>query len=660
MTVLSWDYETYSECDLKEAGAWNYAMHPSTEVLCLGWAFDNDEPTIFDPRVDFCLPDEVVEAVQRGVHVNAWNANFERAITTHVGPRYGIPLPATGQWRDSMGLAAHLAMPMKLATCAKVLGLVEQKDKDGTRLLNKFSCPRKPTKKDPRTRISPNDDPEDFARLLEYCRQDVRTERAVKNALPINELPAYEQRIWEVDSDVNARGVLLDRDLISGAIRLLNTCQSEGTRQLREITGGLVETPGQRDRIKAWCGAQGVFIGSLASELMPEVLARPLPANVRALLELYSSLGQSSTSKYPTMWGAMSPHDDRVRGCAQYHSATTGRWGGRKVQFQNLPRPYCDVSTLRPEVAAADKPTIDRISEACNLDTMTVLRDTIRHAVIAPKGKTLLVSDLASIEARVLGWVANEEGYLKAFREKKDLYRVTAALIFNKTYEEIKKGSVERHLGKESVLGLGYQMGGPAFIVNCRDKGIKATLASDALIIETCAKYRRAYPNIVKLWRDIETCAVACVSTGQATKLGCLRMEMVKGYLTIILPSGRRLWYPGAHVKMQKTAWGQDKLQIRFFCEPHPGAWVLNSTYGGKLTENVVQAIARDILAEGLVNANCSGIMDPVMTVHDEIVAEADEGTDPELLATIMSTTPPWAPGLPLGAEAFASPFYKK
>lgn len=659
MTVLNWDYETYSELDLKEVGQWNYAMHPSTEVLCLGWRFDDDEPTIFNPLEDVFLPDEVCEAVRKGVPIYAWNANFERAITECLGAKYGIPTPKVSQWRCTMGLAAHLAMPMKLATCAAVLKIVEQKDKDGTRLLNKFSRPRKPTKADSRTRIRPQDDPEDFLRLTEYCKQDVRTEGAVAKALPIHELPAYEQRIWEVDSDVNKRGVLLDRDLISGAVRLLSSCQADGAVKMKEITGGLVTTAGQRERIKTFARSQGVELGSLAAEEMPGIMARDLPKNVRDLLEVYSSLGQSSTSKYPTMLGAMSPQDDRARGCAQYHSATTGRWGGRKVQFQNLPRPYCDVNTLRPEVAAANKPELDRISEACGLDTMTVLRDTLRHTVIAPPGKTLLVSDLSSIEARVLGWIANEEAYLKAFREKKDLYKVTAALIFNKRYEDIQKGSVERHLGKESVLGLGYQMGAETFIGNCRDKGIKPELASDALIMETCQKYRRAYTNIVKYWSDIEMCAVACVSTGKPTKLGRIRMEMVQGYLTIILPSGRRLWYAEAHTRMVRK-FGKDKLQIIYSCEIHAGVWARNGTYGGKITENIVQAIARDILAEGLVNANCSGIMDPVMTVHDEIVAEADEGTDPELLAAIMSKNPPWADGLPLGADAFASPYYKK
>jgi DNA polymerase len=658
MTEAHLDFETYSECDLKEAGGWLYAAHPSTEILCFAWAFDNDEPEIWYPGLP--VPQEFYRALELGVPCHAWNANFERAINEEVAWQIGMPKVAVSQWRDDMALALMLAMPGKLATCAQVLGVAQQKDKDGQRLLNKFSCPRKPTKKDSRVRIRPEDDPADAQRLYEYCKQDVRAERAVVAALPVSWLGAYEQAIWEADSDTNARGALLDRDMVTGAVRILDKAMADGARELSAITGGLVTTPGQRDRIKAWLASQGVHVDSLAAEFMPEIQGRPMPAKAARLLEVYASCGQSSTSKYPTMLGAMSPRDDRVRGIAQYHSATTGRWGGRKVQFQNLPRPSIDTRSFHADVCEANHADIERIAQACGLDAMTVLRDSLRHSVIAPPGKTLIVSDLASIEARVLGWVAGEQIYLDTFAAGKNLYIVTASNVFGIPYDQVKKGTVEYQVGKESVLGLGYQMGGPTFIGNCRDKGVPVDKAPDSLILEAHQKYRQTYKNIVKYWRDIETCAVACISTGKPTKLGHCRMEMIKGFLTIQLPSGRRLWYAGAHTAMKRMPWGEERLEMRFYVELKPNVWGRSSSYGGKLTENIVQAIARDLLAEALVCANRSGILAPVMTVHDEIVAEAPEGTDPKVLEHMMTKPLPWTTGLPLGAEAFSSPYYKK
>lgn len=650
------DYETFSEADLPAIGAWPYAEHETTEVLCFSWGIGSDDPQVW--RYGERCPKRFYEAVMDGLLVWAWNANFERAVSEHVSLRQipGFPNIRPEQWRDSMALAAMCAMPMSLKKCAHVLG-GEQKDKEGERLLKLFSMPRKPTKDDPRTRVKPADRPEDYELLCKYCYQDVITERDVRARLPIHELPGIEQQVWTVDSQINSRGVLIDVPLVEGAIKINEALKNRELKRLQKLTHGLVETESQTARIKQFCSQHGCDIKSVAKEELAEALSRTdLPPVVRSVLEIRRDLSNSSTAKYDAMIRARGK-DDRVRGTHMYGAAKTLRWGGRIIQPQNLPRPSLDVSGERDIIRSGVMEDL-----ALFYPVGIALRDNIRHAIIADWGKHLLVADWSSIEARVLGWIADEPEYMKAYREKLDLYKVTASFIFGVPYKDVNKD--QRFIGKESVLGLGYQMGAETFYENCRKKGYKG---DRALIEKAHRGYRAKYKRIVQFWDNIEKAALAAAVTRKPAKLGRLRFDTLSheghDYFTIQLPSGRRLWYPGFKVEAKPNKWtGDVDPQLTFMIEADGSfAWVRSHTYGGRLAENVVQAIARDLLATALVRLDADGY-NPVMHVHDEILCEVPVDGPHTLdgMIKIMLDNPPWADGLPLGAEGFTTTFYRK
>lgn len=649
------DYETYSEADLPSVGLWRYAEDPSTEVLCFAWKVDNEPVKWWAPGEDF--PWFLAHAIKRGDRIKAWNAEFECAITEKVAHKFGFPVPRRDQWECTMAKAAMCAMPRKLGVCARVMKLGEQKDKEGQRLLKLFSMPRKPTKGDPRTRIYPQDEPDDFSKLIDYCIQDVNTEEAVDLALPVPALPPQEQRLWTTHLNINARGILLDRGLAAGAARLKAAAMAEAAAELSKLTRtaekpkGYVTAATQTQKLKEWCALRGVTVESTDKEHMPLLLAQDLPADVRAALEIRAEAGQSSTSKYDTMSRVMCA-DDRARGSHAFDEADTGRWSNKQIQFQNLPRPAIDLSCYRGAIRAGDPVPMEMVGDRL----MTVLRDSIRHAVIAPPGKVLSVCDFASIEARVLGWLADEPFYLDAYRQGKDLYCEMATKIYGRTIT--KKDKDERFIGKESVLGLGYSMWKDTFAANVAKKAkskIKREITDRAAEV-----YRKVCPHVVQFWKDIERVSHACVASKRKLQYKMLGFEMVGTYFTIILPSGRRLWYPEARLAVKQTKWGP-KSELRFrtnLADGEKWEWFESYTYGGRLTENVDQAIARDLLAEALVKCENEGI-DVVMHIHDEINAETEPGKSARL-REIMIENPAWAKGLPLDAEAFETPFYRK
>ncbi len=653
--MIRLDYETFSEADLRALGQWKYAEHPSTEILCFGYAFDDAEPDIWYEGLEF--PDELYRRIEDGEPISGWNVNFERAITHHLGLLIGFPVIPVEQWRCTQARAGMCALPRALEVCARVLKTTHQKDKEGKRLLAMFSRPRKPTKNDPRSRILPTDAPAEFKKLLSYCMDDVRAERSVDEALPIGSLPEFEQKLWTVDSIVNSRGILIDRKFVSGAHRLVGLSKLVAGKELADLTSKAVTSPTQTAKLKAWAkDVHGITLGSMDKEHMPDILARDdLPDILRQAVEIRSEASQSSTAKYATMLRVMCL-DDRVRGSHSYCEADTGRWGGRFVQFQNLPRPGADVSCYVKYISEASVEEIEALMALLCDRMMTVLRDVLRHTVIAAPGKVLTVCDLAAIESRVIGWLAQEPFYMNAYKSGLDLYKVMASKIFGVPYDLI--DDFQRFIGKESVLGLSYSMWKDTFHENVtkkRGQPIERHITDKATDI-----YRKECPNIVRYWASIEKVALACVSTGKRLKLGPLIFEMIGTYFTIMLPSGRRLWYPEARIAMRVTKWSS-KPQLRFKTNLADGPkweWFETSTYGGSLTENVVQAIARDILAIALVKCEEQGL-DPVMHVHDEIVCETGGGKT-DLLRQIMSETPDWAPDLPLDAKAFESTFYRK
>ncbi len=653
MTRVGLDYETFSLLNVADVGAWRYSQDKSTEELCFSWYFDDDEPLIWHPGLDPEAKDlrELYRAIRGGVHIYGWNVTFERAITENVTSRtIGFPVPKSTQWRCTQAKAAMCALPLSLGPCAEALGLEEKKDADGKRLLNLFSQVNRGK------RVRPIDSPKEFKKLLEYCRQDCRTERAIDKALPIENLPPFEQKLWHIDGRINRRGVYVDRKMCLGAMKILRDFSPEKIKQMKDICGFV---PTQVQKLTAWVREQGYPIKGLGKAIIEEALEDPeIPEHVREVLEVRLMMGKSSSSKYAKALEVMGA-DQRIRGVHRYHKATTGRWTGTLTQFQNLARPREKTHGLIPYIRRGDTAGLRKLWADPLVgygDPVSVLRDSVRHMVCAPRGRILAVADLAAIEGRVLAWQAGEKWKLEAYRKGLDLYSITATWIYEIPLEQVDREE-HRPLGKESDLGLGYSMAWKTFKENCRKKGI---IKPDDLFKRTVKIWRRKNPMIVQSWADLEQAALrACRGSGRVRANRFISFEMVGNYLTMLLPSGRRLWYPEAEVRPGRLPWGEVVDQVTFMSEVN-GQWRRGSTYGGRLVENEVQGIARDVEAEAMVLAESRDIP-IVMHVHDEIAAEIEEeGASIDPLLECFRTVPSWAPGLPLNAAGFLSRYYKK
>lgn len=639
------DYETYSDLELTSVGAWCYAMHPSTEVLCavikingkqFRWRYGDPPPRVF------------AKAIDSGALLWAWNANFERAITEEVVckmfPRF--PRPKLSQWRDSQAVAAMCRYPLRLEYCAKALGLEQKKDTRGKMLINLFSKPNKKTRK----RVFPSEEPERYNEFIEYCAQDVKVEEEVLRALPINDLGSH-QRVWELDSKINSRGVMIDSELCKGAVKLSREIVARASDELKKVTDGAVSTGGQTQKIKDFCESQGLVIPNVQEQTVLDILKRKdVSSKARRVLELRLTVAKSSATKYGRMLVCQCP-DGRVRGSLQYHGAGTGRWAGRLFQPHNLARPRQNVMDMCETIARADYQLLLMLYD----DVLGVLRDAVRHALIPGARNTFIISDLSAIEARVLGWMANEPRYLEAYRKGLDLYKATAALIFGVPYEDIDDD--QRFLGKQCVLGLGYGMGAPKFNVSCENAGqsVPRTLTDKAVKV-----YRSRYKMIPRFWNAIERAAIQCVVEEEPVRVSCLEFQKHGNHLAMKLPSGRRIWYPEARAR-QEIKWGEPRLTLSYG-SMFGAKWGREGTYSGKLTENADQAISADVIATALLRSEKHG-MPIAIHVHDEIVSEVpkEEAAEAVHETTALMTKPiKWARGLPLGAKTFQSPRYMK
>jgi DNA polymerase len=644
MVAVHLDYETFSTVDLPRAGLWSYAHSPATDILCLGWAINDEEPQLWLPGQP--IPFKLHDALLHG-RLLAFNANFERAITECVGTRYGMAKPKLSQWEDTQAIARMCAFPGSLAKCAKALGLEQQKDPDGARLIRFFSMPQRDG-----SRNLPKDNPHEFKAFCRYCLQDVRVDRAIHGALPVQSLPPFERRVWQIDSIINERGVFIDVAMARGAEALVSRAKATAAESLARMTDGEITGPGQAKRILALADRLGAPLPNLQKPSVAEALANEnLPDLLRDVLELRSISNLSSVAKYKAMLKAVEK-DGRIRGVHMYHSATTGRWGGRLVQFQNLPRPSVKLNEFDHDcIRRGDAKTL----ELLYLNLLPVLRDAIRNVVRAPKGRQLFVVDKASIEARVLGWLADAKGYLKAYKAGRDLYRVLAAEIFHVAYEDVTEE--QRRMGKYGILGLGYGAWADTFIGIC--KNIGGVDVSQSLAEQTVHTYRDLFSEIPAYWQRVEHDCIAVIRSGQPKTLPHdIRIAMDGPHLTIRLPSGRKLWFPHATIKQAMNKWGKLKDSIRFMTDAH-NQWMEVATYGGRLVENIDQAISRDLLANALLECEDAGLR-PVMHVHDEIVGEPDMTHKLDEMHSIFRKPPSWTPGLPLDSSGFAGPYYRK
>lgn len=675
---VSLDFETRSACDLKKAGAYRYAEDQTTSAWCAAFlARDTDDKT-FDAGlhdIGLWVPDlrdfELLEhAANPHVMFRAWNAQFERAVWREVmHKRHGFPDIPAERWVCTAAEARAMNLPGALDNSARVLGVVEQKDMAGHRLMMQMAKPRKIHADGSLTWW---DDQDRRLRLYDYCKQDVRTELAVMER--VQRLQPYERRVFVLDMRANDRGIKLDRNLAEAAKGLADRIKRKGDDDMDEVTGGFVSKTTNVGRLKRWMSeAFGVDVETLSKKQVRDLLNDEfLPVPVREALEIRVATGKSSVRKIESMLKAACG-DDVLRGLLLYWGAGTGRWAGRLVQPQNFPARTAGV----PEWWIDD--FFDRPDHVVNLilngdlaglelegSPLEVISMVLRSMLVARPGKVLVAADYSAIEARVAAWLVDCAWRLEVFRTHGKIYEASAAMMFKVDFGTIKRGHANyalRQRGKVAELALGFQGGENALIaMGAYDYGL-----DDEELTDIKVKWREASPEFPAGWRDLnDACIDAVQHPGCVTEAlgGKVRFKVSGGFLWLKLPSGRRLAYCQPKVVWKPAPWDKKK-DI-----PGVEAWAVNSKtkqwqkrsiYGGLLFENIVQATARDLMADGMLRLEDGAKYLPLLSVHDEIIAEADaEAADVQEFEKIMCETPAWAEGCPVKADGWAGPRYRK
>ncbi|MBF2513928.1 DNA polymerase [Listeria marthii] len=639
--VLRIDIETYSGRDIKNCGAYAYTESEDFEILLFAYAYDDEPVKVVDLTIDE-IPDTVLEDLtNQQVLKTAHNANFER---TCIAKYYNRKMPPE-QWQCTMVHGTLLGLPASLDMMSKALRLAQEKDSEGKALIRYFCIPCKPTKiNGGRTRNYPEHAPEKWAKFIEYCRQDVVVERAIAKKIAKFPFPEDEQRNWELDQRIADKGVRIDVDLVKHAIACQERYQASLSKKAKGLTG--LENPNSVQQLKDWLADMGYPVSSLNKDSVSELLAdEGLDDDVREMLLLRQEMSKTSIKKYEKMQHARC-HDGRVRGLLQFNGANrTGRWAGRLVQVQNLPRNYIkDIADVRKDLKAGDYEAFEMMYS----NVPDVLSQLIRTAFIAEDGYTFDITDFSAIEARVIAWLAGEQWRLDVFNSHGKIYEASASQMFHILIEEVDKNL--RQKGKVSELALGYNGGVNALIaMGALEMGLKENELQG--IVDA---WRKASPAITSLWRGVEKHAKLAISTRKSQKYKGLTFYYEAGILFIKLPSDRNLAYFRA-----KLVPGKYGPQICYEGVTDKG-WRKQYTYGGKLVENIVQAIARDCLAISLRRIEDAGIS-TVMHVHDEAITEVPESeSSVDRLNAILAEPISWAPGLPLRGDGFSSDFYMK
>ena len=643
---LHLDVETRSSVELKFSGVYRYAQDESTDLWCVCFSTpDNPEPRLWIPTDE--VPDEIIEVVEGGGTFHAWNANFERVIWKHIlTPKYGWPEPDLTQWRCTMAEARAYGLPGKLKDAAIALKVEHQKDATGERLMHLISKPRS------RDGDKPVwwDDPEKLKRLHKYCAQDVRTELALSQCIP--PLSELELKTYRLDQIVNDRGLNVDMELVEASQAMVAAADKRINAKLNDITGIAGTTA--IGEIRSWIESRGVQCDSLCKDSIASLLKQEIPDDVRQVLELRKEGAKTSTAKLTAYEKAVCT-DGKLRGMFLYHGAGTGRWSGRLVQLQNLPRGLNGLS-----VEDAIKDVLDRDVghvEKKHGPPKNVVSSLLRSMLVAPEGKQLVACDFASIEARVLAWLAGEKTLLQAFRQGQDAYKLMATSIFRCSVADVTRE--QRQLGKMAILGCGYSMGSKRFREQCLSFGIKI---SEALAEKVVGAYRFANTKIVSFWGVLEFAAKRTTFDHSVNKAGLITCSMEGGVLRLKLPSGRHLSYQQPKLERMPTWWGEVRPQITYMTQDSVShRWERTTTYGGKLTENVVQAVARDLLRDAMFRLERYSFR-VCAHVHDEVIAVPTfQMANPVArMEEIMTKTPTWADGLPVDAEGWEGKRYRK
>lgn len=642
MKKLSIDIETYSSVDLAKCGVYKYAESEDFEILLFAYAIDDGDVNIVDLAQKEELPSNIISALEdESIEKWAFNANFERVcLSRFIGKR----LKPKG-WYCTRIWSAYLGLPLSLEKVGEVLKLDKQKMSEGKALIKYFSYPCKDTiANGMRTRNLAKDDIEKWTTFKKYNIRDVETERAIQKKLSPFPVPITEWENYWVDQDINDRGILIDEDLVKSAISLDETLRKENMQRAIDITG--LENPNSPLQLKEWLNKNGLEIESLSKKDVDSALENA-SGKIREVLELRQELSKSSVRKYDAMENVKGK-DDRARGLIQFYGANrTGRYSGRLIQVQNLRRNNIkDLELARELVINKDYKTLSMLFDSSS----DVLSQLIRTAFIAKKGTRFIVSDFSAIEARVLAWLAGEKWVLDAFINGEDIYCRTASRMFGVPVEKHGVNGELRQKGKIATLACGYQ--GALGALKAMG-GIEMGLSEDELQ-SIVASWREANPNIVSLWWDIDSLVKRVVKTKVKETYKNLSISYEKGILFIELPSKRRLAYPKAKIGVNR--FGGESVIYEGLSTGNK--WEKIESYGGKFVENIVQAIARDILAEAMKRLENKGLH-IVMHIHDEVVIETDSSSLDEV-NKIMSIVPKWADGLVLDADGFEANFYKK
>lgn len=644
MRHLSLDIETYSSADLASVGAYAYAAAEDFQILLLAYAYDEDEVRVLDVANDGLPAWMADELRDPQVVKHAFNASFERVCLSRVLCPDGDYLDPS-QWRCTMVQAAYWGVPGSLRQVADVLGLSERKDARGRKLVKGFSQPMHDGQ-------PPLFCGEDWETFKEYCAQDVVVEREVRRALG-GPIPGVEQEAYAADQAVNDRGAGIDLVLAANASRMSEAASAGTVAFLKEATG--LANPNSAVQLKAWLNDHGVSVGSVGREVLEDALAAGVPPEAEAVIQARLDSAKSSVKKFDAAVAATCP-DGRIHGCFQFYGAQTGRWAGRIMQLQNLPRGDlhgADLDLCRSLVRAGDMGAVEMLYG----NVPGALKSLIR-TVVTPTDPSLslVVCDYSAIEARVIAWLAGEEEVLEVFRTTGKIYEATAARMFHVPVEQVDKGLRQR--GKVATLALGYG-GGTAALE--RMGALRMGMTPDELpgIVKA---WRAANRGITALWHGVEAAATSC-ATGERRAVAVaggrvtVRVEPGCNGVAVALPSGRAL-----HYRRMRVEPGERGGQLVYSASGKGAGQVTVKTYGGRLVENIVQAVARDLLAASLVRLEREGAR-TVAHIHDEVVVEAPRDRLDEAYGEIrrlMCELPPWAEGLPLDADGYTCESYRK
>lgn len=667
---LSIDLETYSTISIGAAGSYRYILDPSFEILLFAYSLDGMPVEVIDVASGQVIPLWLKNALKNPLYIkHAYNAAFEWfALSKYLG---WLP---PDQWRDTMLHALYCGYPASLDAAGRAMGLPEDKKKltTGKALIRYFCVPCKPSNANGnRTRNLPKHDPAKWKLFKEYNGQDVVTEMEIDRRLSAFPVPAFVQKQWETDLTMNARGVAADMEMVSGALVIGATVKSQLMAEARQLSG--LDNPNSIKQLARWLTEatdSDAEITSVTKETVATMLKQPQPANVQRMLEIRQELGKTSTKKYDALETCIAD-DGRVRGLLQFYGANrTGRWAGRLVQVQNLPRTY--THPLPPARQLVKDRNIDglRLMYGSINDTLSQL---IRTAFVATPGNVLIDADFSAIEARVISWLAGQEWRLEVFRTHGKIYEASASQMFHVPIEKIKKGNPEyalRQRGKVAELALGYQGGVSA--MRRMDTGHNLDDLSDDEVKGIVDRWRETNSMIRDLWNIVDSAAVTVITNGGAQTirsettdavitLAC-ELDVITGtrYMTILLPSGRKLYYPSPEIGVNR--WGNPSVSYMGQNQTTK-RWKRVETYGGKLVENIVQAIARDCLAIAIENLEAQGLH-VVFHIHDEVVIDtpawAGNDTMLDTVTKIMTKPIPWAQMLPLNADGWVDKYFKK